>query len=545
MSEPLIFDCWCSYGPHPNKDPQERWTLEQLLDDMDFYGIAGALVRHEQAVYYDAMHINERLTRELAGQRDRLWPCWTVMPHQFGDFPEPGDLLRRMAEHDVRALHMQPGRNGYPVCEEVLGPLAAALNPRRTPLLVSIGDLENRYETICRFARIFSECPIVLGEASWAQWRLTLAAMDACPNLHLELHFFQANRALEYLTARYGANRILFGSGLLRHSAGAARGFIDWTLLEEKTVRRFAGGNLTDMLGGGPTPRAPRSGEDELITAARQGRALPLAALDAHCHVLDDGLNGAGVSYVMIQGDAPHMLELTRRMGVRATAMMSWSGTVSMDVQAGNDLIEKIVQKYPEEIIGVSSCDPTHQSAEEIDVLCRRLHGQMGFRGMKPYYTSGLSYADPLYAPYWQYGNEHQLYALLHINPSAGGMEAVGKLAKQYPAMTFLIAHSGGSWPFAREVVQVANQFPNVMAELTLTPVTNGVIEWLCSQIGPDRVLFGTDAPMRDPRPQLGWCVFTRLSLDDKKKILGGNFARILRRGLLSPAYTPKFLSGG
>ncbi len=33
---------------------------------------------------------------------------------------------------------------------------------------------------------------------------------------------------------------------------------------------------------------------------------------------------------------------------------------------------------------------------------------------------------------------------------------------------------------------------------------------------------------MRDPRPQLGWVVFSRLSEADKRQVLGENFRRIL-----------------
>jgi len=60
--------------------------------------------------------------------------------------------------------------------------------------------------------------------------------------------------------------------------------------------------------------------------------------------------------------------------------------------------------------------------------------------------------------------------------------------------------------------------------------VTNGVIEYLVEQVGADRVLFGTDAPMRDPRPQATWLAFTRLRESDKKKIYGENFAKDLAR---------------
>ena len=38
-----------------------------------------------------------------------------------------------------------------------------------------------------------------------------------------------------------------------------------------------------------------------------------------------------------------------------------------------------------------------------------------------------------------------------------------------------------------------------------VTPVTNGVVEYLVEATDDEHVLFGTDAPMRDPRQQLGW----------------------------------------
>ena len=76
----------------------------------------------------------------------------------------------------------------------------------------------------------------------------------------------------------------------------------------------------------------------------------------------------------------------------------------------------------------------------------------------------------------------------------------------------------------------MCRRFPQVVAQLNYTLVTNGVIEYLVDAIGSERVFFGTDAPMRDPRPQAAWLTFTRLAPADKERIFGGNFAAILKR---------------
>ncbi len=46
-------------------------------------------------------------------------------------------------------------------------------------------------------------------------------------------------------------------------------------------------------------------------------------------------------------------------------------------------------------------------------------------------------------------------------------------------------------------------------------------------EAGADRVLFGTDLPFLDPRPQLGRVAFAKISDDEKRLILGLNASRI------------------
>ena len=47
----IYFDCNATYGPHPNKPLEARWTLEHLLEDLDLAGIAGALALAERAAF--------------------------------------------------------------------------------------------------------------------------------------------------------------------------------------------------------------------------------------------------------------------------------------------------------------------------------------------------------------------------------------------------------------------------------------------------------------------------------------------------------------
>ena len=48
--------------------------------------------------------------------------------------------------------------------------------------------------------------------------------------------------------------------------------------------------------------------------------------------------------------------------------------------------------------------------------------------------------------------------------------------------------------------------------------------------IGDEKIIFGTDQPMRDPRQQLGWVIWEDLSIKSRENILGNNFQKIISR---------------
>ncbi|MHC4884530.1 MAG: amidohydrolase family protein [Planctomycetota bacterium] len=252
--------------------------------------------------------------------------------------------------------------------------------------------------------------------------------------------------------------------------------------------------------------------------------------IDAHCHVMGPGEHASG-AVVMKQGDAAGQLRISRHCGVDLTAMMSWQGPVAGDVAAGNVLMERLVEEHPQAILGLSSIDPLQQSVQEMLAAIRPLHESHCFPGIKPYFPrNAVHYHAEVYDPVWAYANGHALYVLLHTDESEQAVAGVERLAVQYPEVSFIFAHSGGNWTYAERCAGAARKGDNIYCELTLTPVHNGIVEFLVEQAGQDRVLFGTDAPMRDPRPQLGWVVHSRLSTEAKRDVLGRNFLRVLKR---------------
>jgi predicted TIM-barrel fold metal-dependent hydrolase len=231
----------------------------------------------------------------------------------------------------------------------------------------------------------------------------------------------------------------------------------------------------------------------------------------------------------MYRGDAEGILETADRLGTRTTVLMSWAGPLGAET-AANEVVRRATLRYPGKTLGAVYVNPAHLSGEAMLAELRlRVDGQ-GFVALKPYHNLGVPYDDGLWEPVWEFGSRRGLYVLMHTMPAAGGFDVVPRLAEKYPRLDFVVAHSGSSWKLARQVASAMRGRRNVWAELTYTTVTNGSIEYLCREGDEDRVLYGTDAPMRDARPQFGWVVWSRLPETTRRKILGMNFARLLEK---------------
>ena len=530
----LYFDAHACIGQRPQKHKRTRWSTEHLLEDMQLAELSGALVSHALAHSFDPIYGNDRLIQEIGKAPDRLFPVWCILPLGSVDFySREREMLGAMEEADVRAVRLV--RGNYSLHEAVMGDTFAALEEAQILTLLSMGwagedPFAFFHELLDRHPRL----PVLLTDHVWSQQRHVHRLMQLHENLHIEFSAYQINRGIESYAAEFGDERLVFGTGGTEKSPGAARTYIDYAQLSAESKERIAGGNLRRLLRGqGPLIEASEGGaEDRCIAEARRGIPQSTFVFDAHAHVLPEGKQGAGPNYIMLGGDAAGMVEVNHWCGIDRIAMMSWHGPVCTDAEDGNEVVWRAMQRYGDEIVGVAVMDPTHMNDSDIRAEIDLRYREQGFVGLKPYVHMNLSYEDVGFMPWWAFGDAHRLYALMHVAPHTGGVAGVGRLAERFPNMSWIIAHAGGSYAFAEEVASCIVEHPNVYAELTLTPVTNRVVEFLVEATDDEHVLFGTDAPMRDPRQQLGWVLWADLPMASKEKVLGLNFKRIVDRAL-------------
>ncbi len=102
----------------------------------------------------------------------------------------------------------------------------------------------------------------------------------------------------------------------------------------------------------------------------------------------------------------------------------------------------------------------------------------------------------------------------------------LAELAARHPDATFICAHSGGQWELG---IRAIRKTPNVLIDLCGFDPTNGVTEMAVRELGPERIVFGSDAGGRSFASQLAKVLGAQISEDAKRLILAGNLKRVLQ----------------
>ncbi len=520
------FDAYTVAGPRAAKHPAEPWRLEEIVAEMDHCAIAQAMVLSTQAIQYDLQLGNRRLSEALEPYHGRLHAIWNAIPHASREFPAPATLFAAMEEHGVRAVSLHPLTNGWDLFDRSSEALLGGLQERQAPVYLPRSQF-HEFNWITRLMEKYRRLILIVPGINWAEQRYLLPLLERYPGLHITFDHLQINEGIEDLVELGLENQLLFGSNAPKMSMGAHRCFIDYAEVPREVIGKIAGGNLRRLLGGLPERHAaPPAEDDAIMQAARKGEPLPVPLIDMHMHILEEGSHGGGGSFRMKNGGPNGVLRLLTRLGCSGGGLMSWNGTVSADSAAGNRTTAEALKVFPSGFWGLGTFDPSHYTPEEMLPMIEELYADPRWIGMKPYAVYGIPYDDPLYAPWWAFGNERGYYALIHR--TRDNFSEVTTLAERWPNVQWVVAHCGASFKVADQCIEAIRAFPNIHAEITYTPVCLGIIEYLVKGCGAERVLYGSDLPMRDPRQQLGWVIYSRLPVEEKALLLGGNANRLV-----------------
>ena len=239
-----FIDAGCKLGM-PAVPGDLPWQTEKVLELMDRCRIEKAIACHEVAQQGEMMPGN-LLMAEIAAQNDRFLPQWCMMPNAFGEFMEPEELNKAMKEHGVTTLRIAPKTYKHTMQRQSMGKFMDMAADCRIPVFFdyaqAIGD--ELYDLCSAYPGV----KFIVTDTAYALNRWLGPVMDCCDNLYLGTANYVVHRGLKSFSDRYGAEKLIFNTGVPNASATAAVSLVALSELSMEQKEQIAYGNIQNLL---------------------------------------------------------------------------------------------------------------------------------------------------------------------------------------------------------------------------------------------------------------------------------------------------------
>ena len=541
-----VFDAHCVVGRHLKLYPGGLHTPDDLLTEMDHFGIAEALVLDSLSREHHPADGNARIL-DIAAASPRLHPAWAALPPGIAeDQPEPDQLVRQMRAHHVGVLFLFSGHYCFPLADWCIDDLLAPLADARVPVVINpnpfghtgLATDQTPWNDLVALCRRWPTLPVIVSEHRIRSSQRTLyRALDACPNLRIELSGYWLSRGIEYISRRWGADRLLFGTNWPTFGQAMTLAPLTCAEIDPAAKRRIAGDNLRELMAwcnpvaaSPPEPAPPQPGTcnpepllpppaDPYVAFGRTGeRPEGMRFADCHGH-----LGGRSMWYHVPDGTTDATVAEMERLGVDRACVFSFAG-VNSDETFGNDLVADAVARHPDRFVGFTLLNP-HRGRDD---MLRELDrcAALGLRGIKLIaHYQGYPTEGPLIDVACQWAHERKQIILHH---SWGSAQHIERLVSTYPDACYITGHTTTAY------ADVMKRHPNLYVcscPLTAPRTCEQVVE----AIGADRLLFGSDLQDLPIAWGLGPILFARIPESAKRLILGDTLRGLLARYSLTP----------
>jgi hypothetical protein len=200
-----------------------------------------------------------------------------------------------------------------------------------------------------------------------------------------------------------------------------------------------------------------------------------------------------------------------------------------VQVREANDFVLDIAGRRPSFVSAYCYLNPCHAPAFSIEELARCIAA--GCVGIKLWVACEAH--RPELDPIAEAAAQHNIPILQHAWKKTTGNyaheslpEHIAELARRHPRTSFIMAHLGGIWQWGIKAVRA---LPNVSTDCSGGSPEQGGVAMALRELGPQRVLFGSDITGRGFASQIAKIDALRIPQRTRTLILAGNARRIFR----------------
>lgn len=245
---------------------------------------------------------------------------------------------------------------------------------------------------------------------------------------------------------------------------------------------------------------------------------------DVHCH-----FKWAGATP---EASVDRMLAIADRVGVDRLVVHLGSSRLHDPppevFQQDNDEVLRAVRHAPRRVLGFVYLNPNFLDASLREL--ERCVADGPLLGIKLWVARRCNHPslDPIVRRAGQLKAPVLQHTYWRVGPNLPGESLpadIAELAARHPDVPIIAAHLGNDW---ERGIRAIRRAPNAYAEVSGSDPTAGIVEMAVRELGPERVIYGSDAAGRSYASQLAKVYSASLAPSAQRLIMAGNLKRLL-----------------
>lgn len=253
----MFFDCNVRLGRANHPDNSRLYEPRHILDEMDYCGIDRALVYHKEAMI-NPVSGNKLLIDSIGGEK-RFVGCAVLVPSYTGELGDADGYVDFLVAGGIRAVRFFPRVNSFSLKPYAMEGILQAAERHKLPVIIdyvhddiaepySTWDHCQDYDAIYELCTVFGNLNYIIVLPGMRSQRYLYPVMSKCSNVYVEVSSF-GYKNIEDICAKFGAERLVFGTYTPVAEAGALVGYLMYADISDCCKELIAGRNLQRLIG--------------------------------------------------------------------------------------------------------------------------------------------------------------------------------------------------------------------------------------------------------------------------------------------------------
>jgi predicted TIM-barrel fold metal-dependent hydrolase len=213
-----------------------------LINAMDTYRISNAVVFHTDALR-DVHRGNALASEATKSSEGRLSPCYVLRSDLGGsEMPVADKLLAQLRAEKPAAVKLYPNAHRFILNEFYAGELLDVLNTLHMPILFD-SDQKPSYESLPDLAKHYPDIKFIMLRQAINESRYARPLLEKLENVYFDAGIMIDTCFIEELVSKFGASKLLFGSGMPLYMPAGALGMIIYSRISDDDKQSIFSGN--------------------------------------------------------------------------------------------------------------------------------------------------------------------------------------------------------------------------------------------------------------------------------------------------------------